>query len=191
MAAAYACVARDGMGRATVEDIAREAGVARATVYRAFPGGRDELVTAAVAHAVRDFFAGLRTDIGEVHDVVTLLERGLVAGRRRLDQHAVLQRSLRDEADRVVPELATVMPVVLDALRAQLAAWLARERLRPGVEVDEAADLVARLTLSLISSPGGWDMDDPGAVRRLVRGQLLAGVVDRDDLDDGHAGDAG
>ncbi|HET9610539.1 MAG TPA: helix-turn-helix domain-containing protein [Acidimicrobiales bacterium] len=191
MAAAYACVARDGMGRATVEDIAREAGVARATVYRAFPGGRDELVTAAVAHAVRDFFAGLRADIGEVHDVVTLLERGLVAGRRRLDQHAVLQRSLRDEADRVVPELATVMPVVLDALRAQLAAWLARERLRPGVEVDEAADLVARLTLSLISSPGGWDMDDPGAVRRLVRGQLLAGVVDRDDLDDGHAGDAG
>ena len=180
MAAAYACVARDGMGRATVEDIAREAGVARATVYRAFPGGRDELVTAAVAHAVREFFAGLRADIGEVHDVVTLLERGLVAGRRRLDQHAVLQRSLRDEADRIVPELASVVPVVLDALRAELAARLAGERLRPGVEVDEAADLVARLTLSLISSPGGWDMDNPGAVRRLVRGQLLAGVVDFD-----------
>lgn len=180
MAAAYACVARDGMARLTVEDIAREAGVARATVYRAFPGGRDELVSAAVAHAVGDFFAGLRADIGEVHDVATLLERGLVAGRRRLDQHAVLQRSLRDEADRIVPELASVVPVVLDALRAELAARLAGERLRPGVEVDEAADLVARLTLSLISSPGGWDMDDPGAVRRLVRGQLLAGVVDFD-----------
>ena len=51
-----------------------------------------------------------------------------------------------------------------------------------------AAGLVARLTLSLISSPGGWDMDDPGAVRRLVRGQLLAGVVD---LDGGDVGDAG
>ena len=180
MAAGYACVARDGMARVTVEDIAREAGLARATVYRAFPGGRDELVSAAVAHAVGDFFAGLRADIGEVDDVVVLLERGLVAGRRRLDQHTVLQRSLRDEADRIVPELATVVPVVLDALRAEVAARLAGERLRSGVEIDEAADLVARLTLSLISNPGGWDTDDPDAVRRLVRDQLLAGVVDLD-----------
>ncbi|HEX6422744.1 MAG TPA: TetR/AcrR family transcriptional regulator [Acidimicrobiales bacterium] len=185
MAAAYACVARGGMGRVTVEDIAREAGVARATVYRAFPGGREELVTAAVAHAVGDFVAGLRADVGEVPDVATLLERGLVAGRRRLDEHTVLQRSLRDEAERIVPELATVVPVVLDALRAELAARLAGERLRPGVAIDEAADLLARLTLSLMSNPGGWDVDDPGAVRRLVRGQLLAGVVERDDGDTG------
>ena len=32
--AAYACVARHGMGKTTVEDIGREAGVSRATVYR-------------------------------------------------------------------------------------------------------------------------------------------------------------
>jgi AcrR family transcriptional regulator len=171
-------MARDGIGTATVEDIAREAGVARATVYRAFPGGRDELVSAAVTHAVADFFVGLWADIGDVPDLTTLLERGLVAGRRRLDEHAVLQRALQDEADQLVPQLATVMPIVIELLRTELNARLQRERLRPGVEAGEAADLLARLVLSLIGSPGSWDMDDPAAVRRLVRGQLLAGVIE-------------
>lgn len=171
-------MARDGMATTTVEHIAREAGVARATVYRAFPGGRDELVSAAVAHAVAEFFASLRADIGDVPDVTTLLERGLVAGRRRLDEHSVLQRTLQDEADQIVPQLATVLPVVLDLLRTELAGRLAGERLRPGVDPGEAADLLARMVLSLIGSPGGWDMHDPAAVRRLVRGQLLAGVID-------------
>ena len=176
--AAYACMARDGVGRVTVEGIAREAGVARATVYRVFPGGRDELVSAGVTLAVVEFFAGLRADIGEVGDVATLLEVGLVAARRRLDDHEVLQRVLQAEAGQIVPQLARIMPAVVDLLRAELAGRLATERLRPGVDVDEAADLLARLSLSLIGTPGGWDMDDPAAVRRLVRGQLLAGVVD-------------
>jgi AcrR family transcriptional regulator len=161
--------------------VAREAGVARATVYRVFPGGRDELVGAVVSWAVGEFFAGLDADIGDVPDVATRLERGLVAGRRRLEEHTVLQHALRAEADQIVPPLYSVMPVVLTALRADLVERLARERLQPGVEVGEAADLLARMTLSYIGTPGSWDMDDPAAVRRLVRGQLLAGVVDPGD----------
>ena len=89
----------------------------------------------------------------------------------------MLQRALRAEADQIVPQLASVMPVVVELLRAELAGGLRRERLRPGVEPDEAADLLARLTLSFIGTPGSWDMDDPAAVRRLVRDQLLAGVL--------------
>jgi AcrR family transcriptional regulator len=160
-----------------VEDIARQAGVSRATVYRWFPGGRDELVSAAVTRAVADFFAALDDEIGEPADVATLLERGLAAGHRRLGEHATLQRALRDEADQIVPELASVMPIVLELLGAELARRLRRERLRPGVEPGEAADLLARMTLSWMGAGGSWDLDDPAAVRRLVRDQLLAGVL--------------
>ena len=32
--------------------------------------------------------------------------------------------------------------------------------------------------LSYIGTPGSWDLDDPEAVRRLVRDQLLAGVIE-------------
>jgi AcrR family transcriptional regulator len=107
-------VARDGIGRLTVEGVAREAAVARATVYRTFPGGRDELVEAVVLWAVGEFFTGLAQDIGPVDGVATLLERGLVAGRRRLAEHEVLQHALQVEADAVMPALAPVMPVVLE-----------------------------------------------------------------------------
>jgi AcrR family transcriptional regulator len=175
--AAYACMARDGIGKLTVEGVAREAGVARATVYRTFPGGRDELLDAAVAWAVGEFFTGLAEDIGPVDGVATLLERGLMAGRRRLAQHEVLQHALQVEADAVVPALAPVMPKVLEQLQSGLADRLRNEPLRPGVDPAEAADILARLVLSLIGTPGCWDLDDPAAVRALVRDHLLAGVL--------------
>jgi AcrR family transcriptional regulator len=171
-------MARDGVARVTVEAVARAAGVARATVYRVFPGGKDDLVGAAVTWAVGDFFARLLAEIGEVDGVAELLERGLAAGRRRLAAHEVLQRALEDEAGAVVPPIYAVVPVILAVLQSDLAARLARERLRPGVDPGEAADLLARLSLSLIGTPGCWDMDDPAAVRHLVRDHLLAGIVE-------------
>jgi AcrR family transcriptional regulator len=57
--AAYACVARRGLAKTTVEDAAREAAVSRATVYRTFPGGREELISAVVSWAMLDFFGRL------------------------------------------------------------------------------------------------------------------------------------
>jgi AcrR family transcriptional regulator len=39
--AAARCALRFTLGKTTIDDIAVEAGVSRATVYRTFPGGRD------------------------------------------------------------------------------------------------------------------------------------------------------
>jgi len=38
------------------------------------------------------------------------------------------------------------------------------------------------MLLSLISSPGRWDLHDPEQVRLLVRGEILAGVLTPDAL---------
>jgi hypothetical protein len=69
------------------------------------------------------------------------------------------------------------MPLVVDTLSADFAHRLGRERLRPGVDPAEAADLLARMMLSHMGSPGAWCLDDPAAVRTLVRRWLLAGVL--------------
>ena len=43
-------------------------------------------------------------------------------------------------------------------------------RLRPGVEVERAADFLARMLLSWISAPGAWDLEDPEQTADLARG---------------------
>jgi AcrR family transcriptional regulator len=177
--AAYDCVARHGIAATTLDAASQEAGVARATVYRHFPGGRDELIAAVVAWEVERFFERLRDDIGEAPDFATYLERGLMAAHRRLGAHEVLQHVLEGEAERLIPPLAGTIPMVVGALTAEFRGRLRRERLRAGVDLDEAAELLARMMLSHMGSPGCWDLDDPAEVRDLVRGWLLAGVLER------------
>jgi len=45
---AYACVARRGMAKTTVDDVAAASGVSRATIYRIFPGGKEEVLRETV-----------------------------------------------------------------------------------------------------------------------------------------------
>ena len=59
-----ACLARHGTVKTTVDDIARESGVSRATVYRAFPGGRDEILGAVVDTEMARLFSALGVRLG-------------------------------------------------------------------------------------------------------------------------------
>lgn len=174
---AYARMADEGLAQTTVEGIAHEAGLSRATIYRHFPGGKDELIEAVVSWEVARFFAQLGVATEGAGDFTVWLSRGLLAARRQLEEHSVLQQLLEDEADQLVPRLVTVMPIVLAVLREQLAARLAGERLRPGIDRGEAAELLARLMVSYMGTPGVWRLDDPAEVDSLVRGHLLVGIL--------------
>ena len=48
LAATYQCVSRFGLAKTTIDDVAKESGLSRATIYRQFPGGRDELLLETV-----------------------------------------------------------------------------------------------------------------------------------------------
>ncbi len=138
--AAYACVARFGMGKTTIDDVVKESGVSRASIYRLFPGGKDQLLRETVGWEMNRFFGRLAEAVYDAPDFASLLEDGLVFAHRSIQEH---------EAGRV----------------------------RPGVDLEAAADFVARMILSLIGSPGRWDMDDPDQVRILVREEILGGIL--------------
>ena len=175
--AAYACVARRGVAKTTIEDVAREAGMSRATVYRAFPGGRDEVINATVAWATLDFFGRLYERIRGAESLEEVMERGIMFAYRSIVEHEVLQRVMETEPDKLLPILTVESNRIRGGIAAVLSPYLQERGLAAGVDLDDAADFLARMILSYISAPGRWDLDDPEQVARLVRSELLAGVV--------------
>lgn len=181
LTASYACVARFGLGKTTIEDVAKESGISRATIYRYFPGGRDELLREAVGWEMDRFFIRLAVAIDDAPDFATALAEGLVFARHAILEHAVLQKVLQTEPERLLPFITVESHRVEPLVAAYLVPMLEHERdlgrLRPGVEIGTAADYLARMTLSLIANPGSIDFDDPAAVGRLVGAELLGGIL--------------
>ena len=175
--ATYACVARWGLAKTTVEDAAREAGLSRATVYRYFPGGRDELVDAVVSWQYLLFFIRLYDEVHGAASLEEVLERGLPFARRSLLEHEVLQKVLQTEPETLMPKLTVESNRTVGLISAFLVPYLHAHPLADGVDVNQAADFLARMSLSYISSPGHWDLSDAAQVAALVRTELLAGVV--------------
>jgi AcrR family transcriptional regulator len=175
--ATYACVARWGVSKTTVEDAAREAGLSRATIYRYFPGGRDELIDAVVSWQFLEFFRRLYDEVNGAASLEEVLERGLVFARRQVLAHEVLQKVLETEPDVLLPKLTVESNRTVGLISGFLVPYLQEHGLPEGVAVHEAADFLARMILSYISAPGHWDLGDPDEVRKLVRVELLPGVV--------------
>ena len=179
---AYECVARFGLVKTTIDDVAKESGVSRATIYRLFPGGKDQLLRETVGWEMDRFFVRLGEAVFDSPNFASLLEDALVFARRSVLDHAVLQKVLVTEPGRLLALITVEQHRVLEFITAFLVPYLEREeaagRLRAGVDRSQAADYVARMVLSLIGSPGRWDLDDRAQVRQLVREELLGGVLD-------------
>ncbi|MEN9595257.1 MAG: hypothetical protein RLY23_1740 [Actinomycetota bacterium] len=179
--ATYACIARHGLDRTTLEDVARECDLSRATLYRVFPGGRDDLLREVVVWEMGRFFGQLAEAVAGAPDFASLVEEGLRFARAALTEHAVLQTVLLTEPERLLPLMTVESERPLRFIVEYLIPFLEREetagRLRPGVSVTDAAEYTGRLLLSLIGSPGTWDLADPIQTRVLVREHLLAGII--------------
>jgi len=151
--------------------------MSRASVYRHFPGGRDELLAETISWEELRFFGRLYDELHDAPTLVEVLERGLPFAHKAIVGHEVLQRVLQTEPGLLLPKLTVDVTRVTALIKAFLVPYLEREKLSEGVELHEAADFLARMVLSYITSPGSWDLDDPAQVATLVRGELLAGVL--------------
>lgn len=176
--ATYACIARYGLAKTTMDDAAKEAGLSRATVYRHFPGGRDELLREVIAWETARFFIRLADKVAGIRDFEDLLATALLFAHQAIEGHDVLQKVLQTEPDRLVPTLTVESDRIRLLIQAFLVPYLRDEpRRRETVDVAEAADYVARMLLAWIGSPGRWDLTDPEQVRTLVQTEFLAGIL--------------
>src|SRR5215472_14853728 len=115
------------MAKTTLDDVAREAGCSRATVYRVVPGGKDGLLDLVARVETERFFAGLAERLEAAPDLESLLAVGMAEAARRIRDHAGLQYLLAHEPEAVVPHLAfSHLNEVLRRARTFAEPWLAK-----------------------------------------------------------------
>ena len=187
--ATLAEVADRGLRALSVERVAARADTSRATLYRNFPGGRDDLVDRTLRREVARFQARVLEASSTAVGLAERVAATVLAARRGLATHAVLQQLLHDEADALLPSLATVHPLVLAGMRHHLRTELdaaaadgdldaaAADGDLDADDLDAAADHLARMVLGYVGSSGTWDLDDEAEVAVLVREVLLAGLL--------------
>ncbi len=174
--AATRCVARRGVTKTTVDDVAREAGCSRATVYRTFPGGKEEVIAAVVDTEVARLFSGLAVVMGGAEDLEDAVVAGVVASASAIGDHVALGYVLDNEPGVLLPHLCFgPMDRVIDAASRFaapfLARWLDPEAAR------RVADWATRIVLSYLATPAvGVDLRNEASARRLVSTFVMPGA---------------
>src|SRR5918994_1703964 len=149
--ATLACVARHGLAKTTFDDVAREAGCARATLYRYF-GGKRQLVRITVAREAARIAAAVR----DAADAEPTFEGAVVA---------MIVRAARELRDNEALQF-------LFAFEPELVRFLPADR------TDRAGEWLARVVLTHALSPSSpIDLTDEAAARALVRELVLPGLL--------------
>lgn len=174
--ATLACLARSGIAKTTVDDIARAAGVSRATVYREFPGGREQLLAAVVDTEVARLFSALGVRLGEAGNLAEALVGGIVEASTRIRRHAALAYLVEHEPGTVLGHLAfdeseRLFSTVSRFTAPFLARWVSAS------EAGRVAEWAARIVLSYAISPSSAiDLTDPADASRMVEVFMLPGI---------------
>lgn len=168
MEATARCCERWGVEKVTVDDIARESGVSRATLYRIFPGGRDVLFEACRVYELDAFFTRLLEGIQGPDTLTSLLARmiSVATCEMRADEHIAVM--LATEPGAVLADLTVDgLPRIIRVATTYLSPFL-----DPYVPRDEGRvliDIAVRLVISYFLAPGDYvDLGDEAQARDFI-----------------------
>ena len=174
--ATLACLALHGTSKTTVDDIARRAGVSRATVYRVFPGGRDEVLGAVVDTEMARLFSALGVRLGEAGDLTEALVGGIVEASTRIQGHAALAYLVEHEPETVLGHLAFDESDRLLATASRFTAPFLARWMSP-LEAGRVAEWATRIVLSYAIAPSSqMDLTQPAQTAHLVETFVLPGI---------------
>jgi AcrR family transcriptional regulator len=171
------CLGVNGVGKTTLDDIARQANLSRATLYRNFPGGKEAILEAVVETEVARLFSSLAVVLGEATDLEEVLVDGMVEAAQRLSSHSALTYLLLHEPGVILPHLTfadmdRILMAAGDFAAPFFARWLTPD------QASRAAEWAVRIVLAYLADPApGTDLTDPDDTRALVRAFVLPGIL--------------
>jgi AcrR family transcriptional regulator len=160
-----------GLRRATMEDVARAAGLGRATLYRHFQS-KDALVRAVILAETEAFFAALDNAIADCATDEDRLAEGFAFALHYVRAHALLNKLLRSEPETLLPYLVggdELIAAATDLVCARVHGEAGRSR-----QGRENAELLVRLVLSLALTPAsGLGVSDHDGAITFARRHLV------------------
>lgn len=166
--AALSLVARWGVAKTSLADVAKEAGCSRATLYRAFPGGKSHLFAALGIRELDAYLRAVGEAVDSADDLGDALTRALVVASRLLRDHDAARFVLDHEPGLLLPFLGfkqvdVVYRYIADVIGPHLERFVAPERAR------WCAEWTARTFLSYLFNPtADTDLAHVDDARRLV-----------------------
>ena len=161
------------MDRVTVDDIAAEAGISRATLYRLFPGGKDVLYQALNARETQVFFTRLNDHVDAADTLEDLIVSVMVEATQALRNDEHLQVMLASRPDEIVYSLTFAdQPRIIEVATAFLAPLVA-----PFLDTDRSpqlAEWLVRVVLSYFFTPSNHvDLADRDSATSFARDFVL------------------
>lgn len=172
--AAIACIARVGVSKTTLDDVAREAGCARATLYRYFPG-KPALLGALVGREAASLEAALRVAAADTESLEDAVVAVVTSAAGWLAAQPALQFVIMAEPEVLLPHLAfdgadRVLRAGARVIAPSLTRFVGAD------DAERAGEWLTRMILSYVSSPAeSVDLLDPTSVRRLVADFVVPG----------------
>lgn len=179
MVAAERVFQRYGVNKTTMDDIGREAGVSRPTVYRYF-GDRDSLISAIIERRSRMLFDKARKYLQQYDTFSDKLVEGLIylvdRGRRDALIRLLVSPEHMQMAERLVGASGLAARLTAEMWDPVIEDAIARGEVRDDVDQEKMADWIALVQFILV---GRLDFDDPEDPehREMLRNFVLPGFL--------------
>jgi len=151
--AALACFEHQGVRRTLMDDVAREAGVSRPTIYYYFPD-KDALVLEVIVRQVREIHRQIRERVRPEGGVEAMIEASLTTIRLSSENQYLRLLTQPDSAGLTarLAESDIVMGLQRELWYPMLEAARARGELRTDRDFDDVIRWITFLEFSLITS---------------------------------------
>jgi AcrR family transcriptional regulator len=176
VAALLRCLGRYGLAKTNLDDVAREAGCSRATLYR-WVESKPELLRLAVESEEARVLGALHRAIAGAADLPRAIVAGVVTAARALGTHDALQFLLAHEPETVYGHLGLaegddLMLRIADALAPAFAHWLDADA------AYRAADWLARVVRTYCLSPRPvLDLTDEAVAGPFLEQFVIPGIA--------------
>ncbi|MEU4225414.1 TetR/AcrR family transcriptional regulator [Nonomuraea sp. NPDC026600] len=165
--AAYARMLEHGLRRLTVDDVARQAGLSRITVYRRF-SRKSDLIQGVILRELHRFLRAFEQAVGPLPTMADRVTEGFAVTLRLVRGHPLLSRLLVTEPETILPHLTLEAGGYLAVAREYLAAHLDTP------DAEAVAEMFIRIALSFVLTPdSAIPLDSDDETRAYARHHLV------------------